>query len=93
MSPPKTPPTDDLRAGDNLKRIDDLETFRQGLEGKEFDKKVLLSIQESHSIREELKKVGWILLKEKILWIVIGASSFVILGLLKELLMKLITKI
>ncbi|HTX86988.1 MAG TPA: hypothetical protein VMC41_02905 [Candidatus Nanoarchaeia archaeon] len=80
MTTPR-PQTDDLQTANNLKRIDDLECFKKEYEGKEFDKKVLLSIQESHSIREELEKINWNTIKNKIVWIITGFLGLVLTDL------------
>lgn len=62
-------------------------------DGVAFDNKVKESICRSTYVQEEIKKVLWSLLKERIAWLVLGAFSFVALGLLKELVSKLISKI
>lgn len=77
----KQQPADDLQASDNLKRIDDLESFKKELEGKEFDKKVLLSIQESHPIREELSRIVWQTVKNKITWVILGYIGLILTDL------------
>lgn len=71
----------DLNTEQNLKRIDDLETFRKEFEGKEFDKKVLLSMEESSKIQEEVKKLAWCAVKDKIIWILIGGALVIITDL------------
>lgn len=73
---------DDLQTTNNLKRIDDLEVFRKEFEGKEFDKKVLQSIQESHLLRAELEKIIWKTVKDKIIWIILGLFGIIITDLL-----------
>ena len=72
----------DLRASDNVKRIDDLEVFRKEFDGKGFDSKVLQSIRESHLIREELAIIIWQTLKNKIIWIIIGALGVIFIDVM-----------
>lgn len=82
MSSPRTQPTDDLQISENLKRIDELEVFRKELEGKEFDKKVLQSINDSHQIRNELETIIWKTIKSKITWIILGLVGLIITDLI-----------
>ena len=82
MPNPRGQISDDLKVDENLKRIDDLETFRKELEGKEFDKKVLQSILDSHSIREELAKIIWDTLKNKITWVILTFVGVILTDLL-----------
>jgi len=78
-----TPKIDDLKADENLKRIDDLESFRKELEGKEFDKKVAISIEDSTLIQEKIKKLVWETLKNKITWVILGAVGLVLIDCLR----------
>lgn len=80
----------DLNADANLKRIDELESFKKQYEGKEFDKKVLLSIQESSTIQKEIKSHAWQTIREKIVWILLGALSLVLIDILKEVIPRLL---
>lgn len=73
---------DDLQADKNLRRIDELEAFRKEFQGKEFEKKVLEAVKESHPIREELKSITWETVKNKIVWIIIGGVSVIFIDLL-----------
>jgi hypothetical protein len=82
MANQRPPASDDLKADENLRRIDDLETFRKELEGKEFDKKVLQSLLDSHSIREELAKIVWNTIKNKITWIILAFIGVILTDLL-----------
>jgi hypothetical protein len=70
-----------------LKKVEDAN------EGVNFDNKVKESICRSIYVRDEIKMVVWILLKEKIVWVVLGAGAFVVLELLKSLGLTLIAKI
>jgi len=79
---PRSPIGDDLRASDNLKRIDDLEIFRKEFEGRAFDEKVLKSIKESHLIREELKEITFQALKSKVVWIILAGLGVVLTDLI-----------
>ena len=78
MVEPKTQ-IDDLQTGTNLKRIDDLESFRKEFEGTEFYSKILKAIQESRSIEEEIKRISWKRIREKIIWLILGASSLILI--------------
>ena len=73
---------DDLQASANLKRIDELQSFKKDYEGKEFDKKVLLSIQESRDIEKEIKKISWLAMREKITWFILGGLGVIFIDLL-----------
>ena len=83
MPNPRTQPeADDLHTSTNLKRIDDLEDFRKEYDGKAFDNKVLQSIKDSSHIKEEIKKVSWQTIREKIVWAVLGGAGIVLTDLL-----------
>jgi len=77
----------DLDLAGALKKVEDAN------EGVNFDNKVKESICRSIYVRDEIKMVVWILLKEKIVWVVLGAGAFVVLELLKSLGLTLIAKI
>ncbi|MEK7647429.1 MAG: hypothetical protein AAB384_00130 [Patescibacteria group bacterium] len=77
----------DFDAPGELKRIEDAN------EGVNFDKKVGESVRRSTDVQTQIKAVVWCLLKEKIIWIVLGASAFAVLEILKELGTALIKKI
>ena len=93
MSRPSSQEIDDLQAEANLKRIDDLEIFRKEFEGKEFDKKVLGSIKESHLIREELGKITWLAVKNKLIWVISTALGLILIDLFLRAIPSLISKI
>lgn len=61
--------------------------------GVNFDNKVKEAVRRSTDVQSEIKCVVWALIKEKIVWIVLGASAFVVLEVVKELGYKLISKI
>lgn len=82
---------DDLKNEQNLKRIDDLETFRSDYEGKNFDKKVLTSIKEYSELKEEIKNIAWVTFKEKIHWFLFGGIGVVIIDLFLRAIPHLIT--
>lgn len=79
-----TKPTDDFDAQKATA------TLKHENEGVNFENKVKEAIRRSVDVQTEIKGVVWCLLKEKIVWLVLGAFSFVGLGLLKELGNKLI---
>lgn len=68
--PNSSRPSDDLNADANLQRIDALEEFRKGYEGKEFDKKIITSIEESSVLQKKIKELIWETFKDKIVWVV-----------------------
>lgn len=72
----------DLNTDANLKRIGDLESFKKEYEGKEFDKKVLLSIQDSHTIREEVRGIIAKTLKDKFNWVAYTLCGLVLTDLI-----------
>jgi len=72
----------DLNTDANLKRIGDLESFKKEYEGKEFDKKVLLSIQDSHTIREEVRKIITKTLKDKFNWVIYAFCGLILTDLI-----------
>ncbi len=57
------------------------------------DKYSVRDLKESTAVQDQIKKVFVSVLKEKIIWIVLGAFSIVALDLLKQLASKLIDKI
>lgn len=90
-SPRSQSQIDDLQTSTNLKRIDDLEGFRKEFEGKEFDKKVLQSVKESHLIREEISDIVWKTIKNKIVWIILGLFGLVTIEVIYRLIPILIS--
>lgn len=90
-SPRSQSQVDDLQTSTNLKRIDDLEGFRKEFEGKEFDKKVLQSVKESHLIREEISDIVWKTIKNKIVWIILGLFGLVTIEVIYRLIPILIS--
>ena len=82
---------DDLHADANLKRIDDLEVFRKAFEGKEFDKKIAESIRDSNLVCDEIKKVTWRMIREKIVWIILGGLALIFIDLLNRAIPRLLS--
>lgn len=78
---------DDFNAKDALKEIKD------DNEGVNFENKVQEAIRRSTDVQKEVKDLVWCLLKEKFIWVIIGAFSFVLFDLLKYLAVRLIDKI
>ena len=72
----------DLNKDSFLGRVDKLEEFKVGFEGKEFDAKVLMSIKSSREIEQEIKCIAWKTIREKILWIIIGGAGLIFIDLL-----------
>ncbi len=84
--------TDDLNADQNLSRIDDLETFRKGLEGKEFDDKVCKAIQDSVPLQSQIKSLIWGVIKDKMVWVVGVIILFLATNFLSSIVSKLAEK-
>jgi len=78
---------EDFDAKEALKKV------QEENDGIKFDNKVKESIRRSTDVQIEVRNVVWQLLKEKIVWVVLGAFSFAAFELLKELLSTLISKI
>lgn len=72
---------DDLQADANLKRIDNLESFRSEFEGKSFDAKVLASIKDSTHIRQEICNMIWETVRGKLFWVAVTGGSIVLTDL------------
>jgi hypothetical protein len=62
-------------------------------EGVNFENKVKEAIRRSSDVKEEIRCEVWKLLKEKIIWVIVGAFSFVLFQLFSELGSRLIQKI
>lgn len=71
----------DFASEEYAKKVDTLEEFRRGFEGKEFDKKVLNAIQDSSKLRDEIRKLSWQTIREKIVWIILGGVGIVLTDL------------
>ena len=84
--------SDDLNAGGNLQRIDDLETFREGLEGKALDEKICKAIEDSTHIQENIAKVVWKTIKEKIVWIILTLLGLLLWDLIKDAISHWLTR-
>lgn len=93
MTDPESPQINDLRASDNLKRIDDLEIFRKGFEGKSFDTKVCEAIKDSVPLQHEIKTLIWGVVREKIFWIIGTIAVLLFTSFLTALVGRLADKI
>lgn len=90
----KIPPADDLNANANIKRVEDLEAFRKEFDGEKLYEKIADAIKKSKTVEDEIKKVAWTTIREKIVWIITGAIGLVLTDILSRVipdLIKLIT--
>lgn len=62
-------------------RLDNIEQFKKEYDGKNFDKKVLDSINESVLIQDKIKGIAWLSIRQKIVWIILGGVSIIFLDL------------
>lgn len=85
--------TDDLQTDSNLKRIDDLETFKKGFEGKELDAKVCNAIKDSVPLQTEIKSLIWGVIKDKMVWIVGLIVLFLATNFISSLVSKMAEKV
>ncbi len=85
--------SDDLQANTNLQRIDDLETFRKGFEGKDFDCKVCGAVKDSVPLQTEIKSLIWGVIKEKLFWIIGTIAVLLFTSFLSSVVTKLADKI
>lgn len=85
--------TDDLQASANIKRIDDLESFKKDYEGEEFYKKVLTSIQKDRDIEKEIREIAWRTIREKIVWIILGGIGLIFIDLFLRIIPHLLKSI
>jgi len=83
---------DDLNVGGNLQRIDDLEIFREGLEGKALDEKICKAIEDSTHIQENIAKIVWKTIREKIVWIILTMIGLLLWDAIKDLMESFLTK-
>ena len=74
--------TDDLQSSGNLKRIDELEAFRKEFEGEKLYEKIADAIKKSKTVEEEVKKVAWATIREKIIWIILGGLGIILIDLI-----------
>ena len=84
---------DDLNASSNVKRIDDLEAFRKEFEGEKLYEKIAVAIEKSKTVEGEIKKVVWVTIREKIVWIILGGLGVILIDLLLRAIPRLISKI
>lgn len=56
-----------------LEKVEVLEEFKNDFE-KNFDKKVLNSLEQNVGVRKEVKVIVWQTMKDKIVWIILGAA-------------------
>lgn len=92
--PPNSPrQSDDLQANTNLQRIDDLEIFRSGFEGKEFDNKVCGAIKDSVPLQTEIKGLIWGVIKEKLFWVIGTVTVLLFTSFLTSIVTNLSNKI
>lgn len=73
--------SDDLQSSNNLKRIDELETFKKEFE-KDFHTKIANAIKESRLVEAEIKCIAWATIREKIVWVILGGASIIFIDLI-----------
>jgi hypothetical protein len=73
---------DDLNIAGNVKRIDDLEAFRKEFEGEKLYEKIADAIKKSKTVEDEVKKVAWTTIREKIVWTILGGVGVIFIDLL-----------
>lgn len=81
-NPRSQPAEDDLQADKNLRRIDDLENFRKEFEGEKLYEKIADAVKKSKTVEQEIKKVAWSTIREKIIWIILGGVGIILTDLI-----------
>lgn len=76
--------TGDFKASEYASRVEDLEAFRQELEGTKLYSKIVDAICESTSIQNKIKEIAWQSFKDKILWFILGAVGLVAIDIFKD---------
>lgn len=79
--------TDDFDAEGSIRKIE------EDNRGVRFYEKVQESVLKSVDVQKAIKAIVWDLFKEKIGWVIAGATSLVIIEAFRNLLMKLIEKV
>lgn len=73
-------------------RVEALEAFKVGLEGKELDKKIEEAIKDSTGIQDRIKGLIWSTFKDKIIWVIGTLIGLLALDFLKVLIEELAKK-
>lgn len=62
-------------------RVTTLEQFKEDYE-KNFDSKVLSAIKKDREIEGEIKSISWKMIREKIIWIILGGVGIIFIDVL-----------
>lgn len=72
--------------------LDDLKKCVKGLEGTEFYQKIATAIKESKLVENEIKKVAWATVKDRIVWIILGGLGIIFTDLVLRAIPSLLSK-
>ncbi len=71
----------------------DLRTCLDDLQGKEFDKKVCTSLDDSVPVQEKISELVWKTIRIKLIWIILTLAAILSWSMIQQALSKLIDKI
>lgn len=74
---------DDFDYDEYTDKMSAMETFMNDFEGEGFYQKICDAIEKSRLVEARIKKVTWETIREKIVWIILGAIGFVLLDLIR----------
>lgn len=83
----------DFRPDEYATKFENVEKFIDDLSGKNFDKKVCEAIKDTTSVEEQIKRVVWKTIKDKIIWIILGGLGLITLQIIYNFIPAIINKI
>lgn len=86
-------PQNDFKPDEYATKFENVEKFIDDFSGKNFDKKICEAIKDTKSVEEEIKKIVWKTVKDKIIWIILGAIGLLIIQIVINLIPALTKKI
>jgi len=72
----------DFNPKDFSEKLDNLDDFKKEYEGVNFHKKVQGAICESKLVEDEIKKIVWQVLKNRLAWVLLSGLGLILIDLL-----------
>lgn len=86
-------PQNDFKPDEYATKFENVEKFIDDFSGKNFDKKVCEAIKDATGIQETIKDLVWKTIKDKIVWIILGAIGLLALQIIINLIPAITKKV
>jgi hypothetical protein len=86
-------PQNDFKPDEYATKFENVEKFIDDFSGKNFDKKVCEAIKDAIGIQETIKEIVWKTIKDKIVWIILGAIGLLALQVIISLIPAITKKV